>query len=160
MRGNLRVVPDLHPDGKRRVAGLIRVVLVDDHAAVRRSLRGVLDGEENIEVIAEAQDLDSLMQAMNAQPTVLALDPALPGASGLETLRQLHKRAPNTAIVVLSMNDDPSLAQQTLKAGATGFVLKDMAADELPTAVREATAGKRYVSPRIAARLAQRGDLA
>jgi DNA-binding NarL/FixJ family response regulator len=134
-------------------------VLVDDHAAVRRSLRGVLDGEENIDVIAEAEDLDSLMRAMSAHPGVLALDPSLPGASGLQTLRQLHKEAPDTEIVVLSMNDDPSLAQQTLRAGATGFVLKDMAADELPTAVREAAAGKRYVSPRIAARLAQRGDL-
>ena len=57
------------------------------------------------------------------------------------------------------MNDDPSLARQTLKAGATGFVLKDMAADELPAAVRNAASGKRYLSPRIAARLAQRGEL-
>ena len=68
MRGKLRAVPDFRADGKHAATEVIRVVLVDDHAAVRRSLRGVLDGEENIEVIAEAEDLDSLMQAMNGQP--------------------------------------------------------------------------------------------
>jgi two-component system response regulator NreC len=133
------------------------VVLADNHAAVRRSVRQVLDGEDSIEVIAEAQDLDSLMRELKAAPRVLALDPSLPGASSIETLRQVRKAAPSTEIVVLTMNDDPNLAQRTLDAGAVGFVLKDMAAAELPTAVHSAAAGQRYVSPRIASRLAQRG---
>jgi DNA-binding NarL/FixJ family response regulator len=139
--------------------GAIRVVLADDHAAVRRCLRRVLDGEENIEVIAEAQDFDSLMREMHAQPGVLALTLTLSDASGIETLRQVRKHAPDSEIVVLAMHDDPSLAQHILEAGATGFVLKDMASTDLPTAVRDAAAGQRYVSPSIATRLAQRVDL-
>ena len=138
--------------------GPIRVVLADDHAAVRRSLRRVLDGEENIEVIAEAQDFDSLIREMHAQPGVLALALYLSNASGIETLRQVRKHAPDTEIVVLAMHDDPSLAQHILEAGATGFVLKDMANTDLPTAVRNAAAGQRYISPSIASRLAQRVD--
>jgi len=113
----------------------------------------VLDSEESIEVIAEAHDLDSLMRVIAARPAVLALDPSLLGTPRLETLQRAHTQAPNTEIVVLSMTDDPNLAQQTLDAGATGFVLKDMAAEELPIAIRSAAAGERYVSPRIADRL-------
>jgi two-component system, NarL family, response regulator NreC len=155
MTPSLRLVSGSDGDGVHQENGRIRVVLADDHEAVRRSLRQVLDSEENIEVIAEAQDLDSLMRVIGVQPAVLALDPSLLGTPRLETLRRAHIHAPNTEIVVLSMTDDANLAQQTLDAGATGFVLKDMAAEELPTAIHSAAAGERYVSPRIAARLAQ-----
>jgi DNA-binding NarL/FixJ family response regulator len=145
----------LDSDGVHSENGRISVVLADDHEAVRRSLRQVLDGEENIEVIAEAKDLDSLLLVIGTRPAVLALDPSLSGMPRLETLRRAHSQAPDTEIVILTMTDDPNLARQTLDAGATGFVLKDMAAEELPTAIRSAAAGERYVSPRIAARLAQ-----
>jgi two-component system response regulator NreC len=155
MAPSLRLVSDSDRDGSHAERGRIRVVLADDHEAVRRSLRQVLDSEESIEVVAEAQDLDSLMRVMGARPAVLALDPSLLGIPRLETLRRAHLQAPDTEIVVLSMTDDPNLARQTLDAGATGFVLKDMAAEELPVAIRSAAAGERYVSPRIAVRLAQ-----
>ncbi len=153
MSPNLRLVSDSEETGFHRAMAPVRVILADDHEAVRRSLRKVLEGEENIEVIAEAQDLDSLMEAICARPAVLALDPSLLGTPRLETLRRAHMQAPDTAIVVLSMTDDPNLAQQTLDAGAIGFVLKDMAAEELPNAIRGAAAGERYVSPRIEVRL-------
>jgi two-component system response regulator NreC len=160
MSRSLRLVTDPHPDGAHPEKGPIRVVLAVGHEAVLRSLRQVLDGEDNIEVVGEAQDLESLMRQMSAPPRVLALDLSLSGRSGIETLRQVRKEAPNTEIVVLTMNDDPDLAAETLNTGASAFVLKDMADTELPTAVRSAAAGQRYVSPRVAARLAQRGDLA
>ncbi|HWJ50129.1 MAG TPA: response regulator transcription factor [Solirubrobacteraceae bacterium] len=153
MARSLRLVSESDRDGVHSENGRIRVVLADDHSAVRRSLRQVLDSEESIEVIAEAHDLDSLMRVIAARPAVLALDPSLLGTPRLETLQRAHTQAPNTEIVVLSMTDDPNLAQQTLDAGATGFVLKDMAAEELPIAIRSAAAGERYVSPRIADRL-------
>lgn len=152
---SLCLVSDAGRDGVYPQNGFIRVVLADDHEAVRRSLRQVLDGEEGIEVVAEAQDLDSLMEVISARPAVLALDPSLLNTPRLETLRRAHIQAPDTRIVVLSMTDDPNLAQQTLDAGATGFVLKDMAAEELPIAIRSAATGRQYVSPRIAARLAR-----
>ncbi len=155
MAPGLHLVSDSDREGVHLESGRIRVVLADDHEAVRRSLRQVLDSEESIEVVAEAQDLDSLMRVIGTRPAVLALDPSMLGTPRLETLRRAHSQAPNTEIVVLSMTDDPNLAQQTLNAGATGFVLKDMAAEELPTAIHSAAAGKRYVSPRIAVQLAQ-----
>jgi two-component system response regulator NreC len=156
MTQSLRLVIDRDPNRAHPAPGPIRVLLADDHAAVRRSLRQILDSDEDIEVIAEAHDFDSLMRALGARPTVLALDPSLPGALSIETLQRVHEEAPNTEIVVLTMNDDPNLARQSLDAGATGFVLKDLADTELPTAIRDAAAGERYVSRSIASRLARR----
>ena len=161
MARRLRLVTDSRPANahSREGEGAIRVLLADDHPGVRRSLRHVLDSEENIEVISEAQDFDSLMREMRAQPSVLALALPLSDASGIETLRQVHEQAPDTEIVVLAMHDDPSLAQHILAAGATGFVLKDLADTDLPAAIRNAAAGQRYISPSIATRLARRVDL-
>lgn len=135
----------------------IRLVLADDHAAVLRSLRAVLDGEEDIEVIGEAQDLATVIGLLAEDPAVLALDPALRGEPGVETLRRLHALAPGAHIVVLTMDDDARLAKRAFAAGACAFVLKELAATELPEAVRDACAGRCYASPRIAARL-RRGD--
>lgn len=147
------------PDGDGGPRGPIRVLLADDHAGVRRSLRQVLDGEQNIAVIAEAHDLPSLLHELDRQPAVLALDPSLEGSSGSETLLHLREQAPAAQIVVLSMHDDPGLARQALRAGAIGFVLKEMAASDLPSAIRDAAAGRRYVSPRIATRMSRRDEL-
>lgn len=159
MHPHLRVVAAAERNRTHADGQPISVVLADDHAAVLRSLRQVLDDEDDIQVVGEAHDLDSLAREMRSQPRVLALDPSMPGASGIETLREIHGDAAATEIVVLTMNDEPSFAQRALDAGATGFVLKDMADAELPAAVRNAAAGERYVSPTIAARLAQRGPL-
>ena len=135
-------------------ASPIRVVLADDHTMMRRTLRLLLDGEDGVEVIAEADDLASVMRNVLAhQPHVLVLDLNMPDVSGIEALSQLRERVPETQIVVMTMQDSPAFAQRAFAAGAIGFVVKELADEELPEAVRAAARGEEYVSPRMAARL-------
>jgi two-component system, NarL family, response regulator NreC len=130
------------------------VVLADDHALMRRSVRLLLDGEENMEVIAEASDLASVARYVQGhQPHVLVLDLNMPGGSSLEAISQLRERVPETQIVVMTMQDSPVFAQRAFAAGAVGFVLKDLADTELPEAIRAAARDEEYVSPRVASRL-------
>jgi len=130
------------------------VVLADDHAMMRRSLRLLLDDEPDVEVVAEASDLASVARHVHGhQPNVLVLDLGIRGGSSIEGIRALSERAPQTGIVVLTMEDSPVFAQRALTAGAVGFVAKDLADSELPQAVRAAACGEEYVSPRVAARL-------
>jgi two-component system response regulator NreC len=134
--------------------GSIRIVLSDDHAAMRRSLRLALEGEADLEVVAEAADIPSVVRRVHGLlPHVLILDLAMPGGSSIETLRDLRRQVPETEVVVLTMNDDPVFARRALDAGAMGFVLKEMADVDLPQAVRSAAQGVHYVSPRVQARL-------
>ncbi len=133
----------------------IRVVLADDHALVRRSLRLLLDGEHDVEVIAEADDVASVISHVERhEPRVLVLDLKMPGGSSIEAIGRLRERAPDTEIVVMTMEGDPVFAHHAFAAGAVGFVAKDLAAEELPQAVRAAARGEEFVSPRIAAGLA------
>jgi two-component system response regulator NreC len=132
----------------------IRVVLADDHALMRRSLRLLLDREEGVEVVAEADDLTTVMRHVHErQPHVLVLDLGMPGGSSIEAIRRLREEVTSTEVVVLTMEDSPTFAKQALDAGAIGFVLKDFADVELNRAVRAAARGQQYVSPRVAASL-------
>jgi two-component system response regulator NreC len=132
----------------------IGVVLADHHALMRGSLRLLLDGEEGVEVIAEASDLASVERHLqDDQPHVLILDLSMPDGSSIEAIGKLRERVPETQIVALTMEDNPVFAQRALAAGALGFVLKDLADDELPQAVRAAARGEQYISPRMAPRL-------
>lgn len=132
----------------------IRVLLADDHAAVRRNLRLLLDGVRDITVIAEASDLASVVRHVHGHlPHVLVIDLRLPNGSSIETIRKLREQAPGTEIVVSTMEASPLFARQALAAGAVGFVLKDRADTELLDAVRRAARGEEYVSPRVAAGL-------
>lgn len=149
----LAPVPDSEPDTETE--GPIRVVLADDHAAMRRCLRLLFDGEADIDVIAETDSLQSVIGHVRARsPDVLVLDLGMPGhGSGIEALGRLHREARDTSIVVLTMNDDPAFARRALDNGAVGLVLKEMADSDLPAAVRDASRGRRYVSPLLAAKL-------
>ena len=132
----------------------IRVVLADDHVQMRRSLRMLLDGESDVEVVAEAGDQQSTQRQVHGhQPQVLVLDLRMPGGSSIETIRSLSEGVPMTRIVVVTMDDSPVFAQRALAAGALGFVTKDDADVELALAVRAASEGEQYVSPQMAARL-------
>jgi two-component system response regulator NreC len=147
----------LHPtaapgvDRSARWAFPLRVMVADDHGMARRSLRLLLDGENDFEVIAEATDLSTVTRHLRRYtPHVLVLDLQLANGSSVETIRRLRAQAPETEIVVLSMDSSPLFAQQTLDAGAAAFVLKTRADSELPGAVRAAAAGIEYISPRLA----------
>jgi two-component system response regulator NreC len=133
---------------------LIRIILADDHALMRRSLRLLLDNEDDLEVIAEADDLTLVVRHVRGQrPHVLVLDLRMPGGSSIDAIRRLRAQVPETQVVVLTMDDNPVFAQQALQAGALGFVVKDLADEELPKAVRAAAIGEEWVSPRVRDRL-------
>jgi two-component system response regulator NreC len=133
----------------------ITAVLADDHAVVRKGLRLLLDAAPGIHVLAEAGTVpDALRMARAHRPTVLVLDLNMPGGSSLEAIPTLRDDVPETAIVVLTMQNDPSFARQALQAGALGFVLKEAADDELLGAIRLAAEGETYLNPRLGARLA------
>jgi two-component system, NarL family, response regulator NreC len=155
MPAHLHVAPMPSSDtGVVQLAEPIRVVLADDHVPMRRSLRLLLDGEDGLEVVAEASDHASATRHVHGhQPEVLVLDLGLRDGSSIETIRSLSERAPHTKIVVLTMEDNPVFAQRSLTAGALAFVAKDLADVELPDAIRAAARGEEYVSPRVAARL-------
>lgn len=149
----LAPVPDSEPDGQ--AGETIRIVLADDHAAMRRSLRLLLDGEADIDVIAETDSLEAVTGYVRARrPDVLVLDLGMPDhGSGIDALARLHSEARDTRIVVLTMNDDPAYAKRVLDNGAAGLVLKEMADSDLPAAVREVAHGKGYLSPLLAVKL-------
>jgi len=126
-------------------------MLADDHVLARRSLRLLLDAEDDLEVIAEATDLSAVTRHLRRYtPHVLVLDLQLADGSSVETIRRLRDHAPETEIVVLSMDSSPLVAQQTLDAGAVAFVLKTRAESELSGAVRAGAAGIEYISPQLA----------
>jgi two-component system response regulator NreC len=128
----------------------IRVLLADDHALMRRSLRLLLDGEEDLEVIAEADDLAAVTRHVHArEPHVLVLDLSMPDGSSVETISRLREQTPATQIVVMTMQENPMFAKRAFAAGALGFVATDLADAELPQAVRAAARGEEFVSPRV-----------
>lgn len=140
--------------GRGRTAAPIEVVLADDHVRVRRSLRQLLAGEEDLKVIAEAADVSSAIDEVQRHlPQVLVLALQMARGSSIEAIGQLRSQVPQTEIVASTMEPSPLFAQQAMDAGALGFVLKDRADSELPAAVREAAAGREYVSPQVAAGL-------
>jgi two-component system, NarL family, response regulator NreC len=133
----------------------VTVVIADDHAVVRKGLRLLIDSEPGLRVVAEAGTVpDALRMARAHRPSVLVLDLNMPGGSSLEAIPTMREQAPMTAIVVLTMQNDPSFARQALQSGALGFVLKEAADDELLGAIRLAAEGETYLNPRLGARLA------
>jgi two-component system, NarL family, response regulator NreC len=131
----------------------ITVVIADDHAVVRKGLRLLLDAEPGLRVVAEAGTVpDAIRMAKAHRPRVIVLDLNMPGGSSLEAIPEIAGET--TAVVVLTMQDDPSFARQALQAGASGFVLKEAADDELLLAVRLAADGDTYLNPRLGAKLA------
>jgi two-component system, NarL family, response regulator NreC len=158
MPSRLQLAQDPSASGQRAPSECtIRVVLADDHAVMRRNLRRVLDAESGISVIAEGDDLATVMRCVRAQrPNVLVLDLTMRSGSSIEAIRRLREGVPATEIVVLKMEDNAAFAQHAIDAGAIGFVLKDTADTELPEAVRRAARRSEYVSPRVVGRLAAR----
>jgi len=136
-------------------ADSIRVLIVDDHTLVRSGLRLLLEAEDDVVVDDEAADAEQAIRlARLHKPDVILLDVVMPGRSGIEAADEILAAAPKAKILVLSMQDDPSYVRQAFTAGATGYLLKEAADDELVQAVREVAAGGRYVHPALGARLA------
>jgi len=136
-------------------AGSVTIVLADDHEVVRNGLRMVLEAEADFEVVAEAGDLEATRRYVRAHhPRVLVLDLNLPEGSSLPAIPDLLEQSPETAVVVLTMQQDPAFAREAMRAGALGYVLKHSAGTELVDAVRAAAGGETYLNPKLGAQLA------
>jgi CheY-like chemotaxis protein len=135
--------------------GSVSVVIADDHAVLRRGLRVLLDAEPDIAVVAEAGDADAALQyTVEWRPRVVVLDLNMPGTPTLSAIPRLREAAPEAAVVILTVDSDPGFARLALTAGASGYVVKDAAEEELVAAVRAVAAGRTYVNPALGAQLA------
>jgi two-component system response regulator NreC len=135
-------------------AGLIGIVVADDHTVVRGGLRRLLDAEPDLTVVAEAGDVDStLEQVERHRPAVLVLDLHMPGGGSLRALPALRAASPSTSILVLTMQDDPGYAREAMQRGARGYVLKEAEEAELIQAVRTVADGGTYLQAELGARL-------
>jgi two-component system response regulator NreC len=134
---------------------MIGVVIADDHAVVRRGLKQLLGAEPDVEVLAEAGDIEDARRYVRGHhPQVLVLDLNLPDGSSLKHIPSIRAESPDTEIVVLTMQNEPAYAREALGAGALGYVLKEAAETELVEAVRRAAVGDTYLNPRLGARVA------
>ncbi|HEU4706215.1 MAG TPA: response regulator transcription factor [Solirubrobacterales bacterium] len=139
--------------------GQTTVVLVDDHAVVRGALKALLDGQDDLEVVGEAGTIASGRELVaEAKPRVVVLDVNLPDGLAVDAVPELREDSPGTAIVLLTMERDLTLARRALDAGASGYLFKDAAHLELIKAVRAAAAGERHLGPRVAAGLKSKGE--
>jgi DNA-binding NarL/FixJ family response regulator len=126
-----------------------RVLLADDHAIVSQGLEALL--QESFELVGSVRDGRELVaQVSQLKPDVVVTDISMPGLNGLEAIRQIKKIRPLTKIVALTMHAEPSLVAEALKAGASGYVLKSSAVEELERAIREVILGRTYVTSLIA----------
>lgn len=131
----------------------VKIVLADDHPVVRRGMQTLLEAEPDFAIVGEAGDgLETVRLAERLQPDVLVLDLMMPGLSGLEAIRIVRQRLPRTRILVLSMYDNNAFVATALINGATGYVLKGSEEENLICAVREAAAGRRFLSPPVTER--------
>ncbi len=129
------------------------VLLVDDHHVVRQGLRALLEAEPDLSVVGEAADgLEVAKLVEHLKPNVLVLDLVMPSLNGLEVTRHVRQHFPETRVVILSMYANEAYVLQALRNGADGYVLKDATATELVQAVREAAAGRRYLSAPLSER--------
>jgi len=128
-----------------------RLLLVDDHAVVRSGLRMLLENERDVEIIGEAASAhEAIEAAVQLKPNVILMDIGLPDLSGIDATREIKKRIPEVSIVALTIHEDEEYFFKMLEAGATGYVPKRAAPDELLTAIRAAAIGEVYLYPSLA----------
>ncbi|SDW96072.1 response regulator [Lysobacter enzymogenes] len=133
----------------------VRVLIADDHTMVRESLAGLLRGA-GVDVVAQAADgEETLQRAQELRPDVVVTDLSMPGLNGLEVVRRLREQAPAARVLVLTMHQEDEYILQAVRAGASGYVVKDSPAAELLAAVREVHAGRGYFGPQAARALAE-----
>jgi len=129
---------------------VIRVLLADDHELVRSGIRLILHALDGMQVVAEARDGHGAMELVEAlRPDIALLDISMPGLNGIETAARIRSRFPETRAVILSMHAGEEYVAQALRAGASGYLLKDATPAELDLALRAVTRGETYLSTRI-----------
>lgn len=125
----------------------ISILLADDHAIVRQGLRGLLKAEPDLEVVGECGDgLETLRLIEQLRPDIVVLDLLMPGLTGLEVARELHRRSAKTRVIVLSMQENEAYVVEALKYGVFAYLLKQASIGDLVKAIHEAVAGRRFLS--------------
>ena len=134
---------------------MIRIVIADDHPVVRRGIRQIVDAAGDMLIADEATDGRELLQRARSTPhDLVLLDLSMPATDGLDVLKQLKRERPKVPVVILTMSPEEQFAIRALKAGAAGYLMKEGAPIELVAAIRKAVAGGRYLSARVAEKLA------
>ena len=142
------------PPGKMVNEDAIRVLIVDDHALFRRGLQMVLEGEADIDVVGEASDgHEAVERAEATTPDVVLMDVRMPKRSGIEATRTIKDTLPSTKILMLTISDEEADLYEAIKAGASGYLLKEISIEEVASAVRQVQAGQSLISPSMASKL-------
>ena len=132
----------------------IRVMICDDHALFRRGLIMVLESEEGIEVVGEADDGDeAVTRAVDLAPDVVLMDVRMPRLSGIEATRAVAEAVPSAKILMLTVSDEEDDLYEAIKAGAAGYLLKEISIEEVATAIRAVVSGQSLISPSMASKL-------
>jgi len=152
------IAPVLSERSAERVEGAAKasVLVVDDHALVRTGVANIINQEPDLRVVAEAGNgLEAVEAYDRYRPDVTLLDLRMPVMEGVDAVRQIRERDPNARVIVLTTYDTDDEITQALKAGAKAYVLKDISASDLITCIRDVLAGKTYLAPAAAAKLAE-----
>ncbi|MBI4259975.1 MAG: response regulator transcription factor [Actinobacteria bacterium] len=132
----------------------LRVLIVDDHALFRRGLQMVLEQEDDIEVVGEAADgAEAVTQAQDLMPDVVLMDVRMPKRSGIEATEQIRDLLPHAKILMLTISDEETDLYEAIKAGASGYLLKEISIEEVADAIRSVWAGQSRISPSMASKL-------
>jgi two-component system invasion response regulator UvrY len=134
---------------------MIKILIADDHAIVRRGLRQILADTPDVALVGEAQNAQQVLDLARVQDwDVVVLDISMPGRGGLEVLKELKREYPKLPVLILSMHPEDQYAVRALKAGAAGYLTKESAPEDLLTAIRKALQGGKFVSAALAEKLA------
>lgn len=132
----------------------LRIFLADDHVVMREGLRSLVNAQADMNVVGEADNgRDALLKATELQPDVIVMDVSMPELNGIQVTERLKRIAPRITVLVLSAHDDSGYLQQLLEVGASGYVLKKAAAEELINAIRVVAAGGVYLDPSLAGKV-------
>jgi len=135
---------------------VIRIILADDHAVMRRGLRLVLEQQKDFEIVGEASDgREAVELAEKLKPDVAVLDITMPNLNGIEAARQITSRQVGVSVVILSMHADESFVLRALKAGARGYLLKESPESDFLNAIRLVSEGKSFFSPKVSRMLVE-----
>lgn len=148
MSDDKELIVDTTPGAERAPGPKIRVLLADDHTILRAGLRMLLDAQPDIEVVGEASDgKQALAEALRLQPDLVLMDITMPEMNGIEATRQIKRALDATRVLILTMHENEEYLFQVLRAGASGYILKEAAGTELISAIRIVFSGRFYMSP-------------
>jgi DNA-binding NarL/FixJ family response regulator len=134
--------------------GTVKILIVDDHTIVRQGLRALLEAQTGFQVVGEAENgRDAVKKAQELTPDVVIMDVAMPILNGLEATRQIKRLLPDTKVLALTMYNDEEYVFQILKSGASGYLIKETAANELITAIQSVNSGTPFFSPLISRKI-------